>query len=284
MITRPQKGRIRRVVIGFDPSGEADALLEMAASLAGAAGAEMRGLFVEESALIDLAGLPFARVTRRGGRQGEPIDLSGMERALRHEAQACERALSSHASRVRVSWSFGRARGRLGEALGAAIDRGDLVAVTAGDFGSQPGHEALALARRAAAQGMGVVIVSPRRRRVPAPVVVLDDGDDGALEALEIGARVATVRHEPLVVMIVADSDDKAQQIEQRARETLPADIRPLFRHLAGLGIAHLAAMLRDTEPSLVVGDLNGALLGDDETAVRFMSAAKAPMLLIRPD
>lgn len=284
MITRSQKGRIRRVVIGFDPSGETDALLEMAASLAGAAGAEMRGLFVEESALIDLAGLPFARVTRRGGRQGEPIDLSGMERALRREALACERALSSHAGRVRVSWSFGRTRGRLGEALGAAIDRGDLVAITAGDIGAQAGREALMLARRAAAQGMGAVIVSPRRRRAWGPVVVLDDGDEGALEALEIGARVATVRGEPLAVMIVADTEEMAERIEQRDRETLPADVRPLFHRIAGLGIAPLAAMLRDTEPSLVVGNLAGALLGDDETAMRLMSAARAPMLLIRSD
>ncbi|QPC42601.1 universal stress protein [Kaustia mangrovi] len=271
------------MVIGFDPSGNADDVLEMAASLAAAMRAEMRGLFVEESALFDLAGLPFARAVPRGGRQSYPIDLSGMETALRRQAQACERALSSHAMRAHVAWSFGRSRGRLGEELGAAITGGDLVVINASGPGLEAGREALALARRAAERGMGAAIVAPRRRRVSGQVVVLDDGDEGALQALDLAARIAVERHEPLVVMVMAETAEEGGHIEQRARETLPADARPVFRHIVARGVSGAAHMLREMDPSLVVADLQGAVFGDDETAIRLMGAARAPVLLIRP-
>ena len=85
--------RPRRVIIALDPEAQCSSALEAAARIAAQRGAELVGLFVEDSALIDAAALPMTRNIRRSGAAEEAVDARRMEQGLRFWAARAEAML-----------------------------------------------------------------------------------------------------------------------------------------------------------------------------------------------
>ncbi len=102
----------RRVVIACDAVGENRSGIETAASLAAWWNAALRGVFVQDEALLNLAALPFARHVGASGAISEERDestiLSQFEIGARHARAALEAAARRH----EVGWSFDVVRGQ----------------------------------------------------------------------------------------------------------------------------------------------------------------------------
>jgi hypothetical protein len=112
---------IRRIVAGFDAGGCRLGTLRALAALAAETGAELLGVFIEETDLLRLAQLPFAAEIGYPSAMARGLDPRTLERALRVRAEALRAALGSAASR----WTFRVARGHPAEVLAAALAEGD---------------------------------------------------------------------------------------------------------------------------------------------------------------
>jgi nucleotide-binding universal stress UspA family protein len=124
------RGLIERIVVPLDAAAEHRAALDTAARLARRWGARLHGVFVEDSDLIHLSRLPFARQFSFGVGI-EQITEESVERQLRAFAAAARRDVEAAARRYGVEWSFEIAPGAAADAALIASERDLLVAGSA---------------------------------------------------------------------------------------------------------------------------------------------------------
>jgi nucleotide-binding universal stress UspA family protein len=97
---------IRRIVVALDDSADSRLVLEEAVALAARMKAELSGLFVEDTTLLNAAQLSLTRQVNFSGQTVEALDSQGLERVLRGQAEAIRRALGQAAQRHDLTWSF----------------------------------------------------------------------------------------------------------------------------------------------------------------------------------
>jgi hypothetical protein len=132
-----------RIVIELAPGLPARESLEAAAALADRVGAELVGLFVEDTELLRFAALPFALEIGFASAQRRRLDVTAVERSFLADAAEAQRALARAAERGAIRWSFRVARGLamrelLAAAMGTATEAAtrDLRLLLLGDGGS----------------------------------------------------------------------------------------------------------------------------------------------------
>lgn len=113
--------RIRRVVACFAPGSMARP--QAVARLAQELEAEFLGLFIEDLELLRFASLPFAREVGLASASLLSMDLAGLERQLRAQAQLLEQALQSIFG-PSPGWSFRVERATPAGAVAAALAEG----------------------------------------------------------------------------------------------------------------------------------------------------------------
>ncbi len=267
----------RRIVVMLGGHDEAGAAMQAAAMLAGATGASLAGLFVEDQELLDLAGLSgMVTVTGHAGH----LTLDRMERALREEARRCRKAMADLAGHANLSFEFTSVRGDRRTLLGTATLKGDIVLCQA-SLGGPGAGEVIASARHSASAAAGVALIAPLARLGSGPVVAIDDGDDCGRDTVALAARLANQRHARLIVMALADDRAAAEAITARAR-TIAGHADFSTRVLPGDDTSRLAEELVATQPCCVVADLEGRPFSDDETVASLARAARAPLILLR--
>lgn len=181
----------------------------MAAGIAAALNAELEGVFVEDTELLRLAGLPFLREFRIATLGENLLDSERLQRELRAAARGVRERLARSAGELGLAWSFRVWRGDLeAEILGAALDAELFTLGRIGRFAP--------LRRR------------PRPPAFGAPVGnllvgVLFNGTDAADRALsiaiELGARHAT----RLVVILQPQEGADTSTLQTRTLDRLGA-------------------------------------------------------------
>ncbi|MCC2111036.1 MAG: hypothetical protein KDJ16_03270 [Hyphomicrobiales bacterium] len=243
----------RRVVVEFGPGEQPERLLDAAARLASAVRADLSGLFIEDSALLDLAGLPFARALAPRPQPARSLRRPDMEAMYAALARRCQRDLEIAAKAARLGWTFEVLRGERHAILQSAGAGADFVVVST-EAECQIGIDPFHSARQAASGVAGVVVVHKAMRATARGPVVILDGDDKAAESIRaIAADLAAAQSVPL--NIVAASAD----------------------------IGDIVAELERLRPSFVVADIEAPLFAEDPSIRRIARAASAPVLLIRP-
>ena len=249
--------RPRRVIIALDPEAQCSSALEAAARLAAQRGAELVGLFVEDSALIDAAALPMTRNIRRSGAAEEAVDAQRMRQGLRVWAARAEAMLNAAAARWHVQCSFRVARGDVAERLLAEAGDCELLALgTVGrrSAGARIGGTARRIARSAKCSVMVMRCEGLRHR----PVIVLYEG---AARALAMGAELADMHSCPLEVLAVGADDAAAQAAEAEAADWLAEhDVAATVHGHAGHDAQAIYALLSDRSPNAIIVDRQGAL------------------------
>ena len=134
---RPAREPVKRksaskILVALDTASECLATLEMAARVATQTEAELVALFIEDSDLIRLAGLPFARELNRSSGTERRLEPPHMARALRAQQQRVNQVLVQIKQRLAVQTSL-----RVVQGLGAGvliIEGLDLARVPPGDY------------------------------------------------------------------------------------------------------------------------------------------------------
>lgn len=116
--------KLRRIIVGFDAGACRRETLQAIAALAAETRADVLGVFIEDTRLLELARLPFAAEVGHASALPRGLELESLERALRLHAEALRRALAEAFEPSAVQWSFRVARGLDVETLAAALAEG----------------------------------------------------------------------------------------------------------------------------------------------------------------
>lgn len=251
--TRPMK----RVLVAMGPAAESRAALEAAARIAAESEAELVGLFVEESDLLEAASLPLTRVVRSSDFTLATLDRSTMEQGLRVWAAQARATFASVAERWNLRTSFRVVRGSVSEMLLAETRACDLVAlgtVSRPSLRRRLGSTARLLARRASCS-----VLLSRGGQASLPILVLYEGND---DTLAMGESLARLNAVPLRVL-VGDDD-----LARRAKTWLAESGRDLSPEPLDSAAPHdVAAALAGEAVGIVVLDRKGEIGGRVDAA-----------------
>jgi hypothetical protein len=195
-----------RIVLAIDTGSLTGPALEAAAALAAGLQSELSALFIEDERLLRVAALPMAHEMGLWSAQRQRIALEDMERALRIQAERLRQAVGQTARRLTLTWTLEVLRG---EILATSLERvrpEDLLVVGKGRVPLPPRERARAGAFPALAAR---------------PVIVLFNGSDSALRALEAGHALARIIPTELSVLVTASTPQYFEERRARAAQWL---------------------------------------------------------------
>jgi len=252
----------QRVLIALDAAELSVAGLEEVARLAAGLQAELVGLFVEDTDLLEAAALPMTRIMPSHARTSGVLDAALMQRAFRIRSAETRKSLETTALRWKVRWSYQVTRGPVAEQLLAQVRERDLLAmaVTGRQRQSRSGLAALAVAARAPCS----VYLLGRLRDAGLPVVVLYEGSQ---QALAIGRALAESHNRLLIVLALADSTEAAEALRASAQANLEDTVEVSALAVGSAGQIVKALQLR--HPGVVVFQRSGSLAPQTEQAAQ---------------
>jgi len=252
---------IKRIAVTLDALDLSVAALEQAVCLAGRMGAQLEGIFVEDTDMLQLAELPFLREVRRSSRSVEAMNATRMEQELRVLARRAERLLGEHAARHHVSWTFRIWRGSIDSDLLAAAMEADIFALT----------------RLGSTLTRGQV-TRPGR----SAIAVLYGDSESALRTLDTAAGLAAEQQASLNVLLPATRETDAAAMRQEAavrlgEQVLSAD----FIQIPDASLPSLLEALADTDSAALVLQRDHTLL-QTPTLRQCLDSLNCPLLVVR--
>ncbi len=274
----------RRILVALDASKESLAALEAAAGLAAQLDAELTGLFIEDTDLLNLAALPFSREAPALSRSGRLLDPERLARDFKSMAATARQALARTAEASHLQWSFRTTRGRIGAELLAAAREVDLIAV---GKGRRPLSGQVRLGRHtrtvATQTTCSMLFASTVSSPAEAPLAAVYDGSAPARGALALAARLSEREGKRLLVFVLGDSPATFAEHEIAVREQLRAlGVSAAIRRVRGAGLAEIVRAVRAEPVSLLV--VGAAALPSDEGAALDMLVEQSActVLLVR--
>lgn len=261
---------IRRIAVALDASGFSRAALETAICLAAALSAELEGIFVEDTNLMRLTGLPFLREIRPWSLAEEALSGQRMQRELRALARQAEQALVQAVGETGISWSFRVWRGRAEtESLIASFDA-DVLSLARSGLGTsvlmQPGF------------GSGT-----RPARYPAPAIaVLFSGSEQAVRALAAACHLATALNGLIKVLLPKIGGEDIANLRGKAEAVVAAYTqRATYVELSDLSVHTLARVVKSSRSTALITAAADPLL-QDRALSQCLGAISCPLLLVR--
>lgn len=197
---------IRRILVALDGSSASLAALDTAAELARTLDAELRGVYVEESDLLQLAEIaPLAREVDALSARVRPLEARRLRREVRVQSRRVRRRFERRVRAVEVRWSFERVRGTVpAELRRAAASEADLLVV--GLRGRSRGRGAGSTVRALLRQAVLPLMVLPRGARMGGRVYVAVRDPEADRRALDVASAVAA-GGAPLHALLVAEGE-----------------------------------------------------------------------------
>lgn len=265
-------------MLGLQPGAHDRAML-LAVELADLLHLDLLGLFLEDSGLRDLAGIPFSREFRPLEGGWHAIDLERLSHDFELAAGSIERKFMEAAKRLPTGYQFEIARGPTADTFASVSRSDDIVMLVEPrspvERATQQFSWLLEGAFRSAA---AVMLVPPHIARTRGPVVAIatssDDPSIGAAAAIAFAAK------EELVII----ETDGVEADDPRIRQ-LAADTGLVIRRRAAANVrladpAACAQAFRQITERLIVMT-RGALA---ERAASAVSAARrVPVLIVEP-
>ena len=254
---------VRRLMLALDAAQCAGADLMLAVELAALIGADLEGLFVEDSDLLSLAQLPFVREV--GGRSGQdrPIIRESMESLLRRRVQRVVSELERAGKARNVVVSHRTARGKVVRQALAQCESRDAVLLHA--------HGSL---RPVTRRGVAATAAGP--------VMVWYEDGPAAAASFDIAVSLARQLRSDLLVgfpsgPLVRESDVRGQLASWLT--LAPGRVR--LRAIAGLDVDALISAARAARATQIVLAA-GASLATVEMLERMLSRLGSGVILVR--
>jgi hypothetical protein len=260
-VSAPPPPYVRRLMLALDAGQCAGADLMLAVELAALIGAELEGLFVEDSDLLSLAQLPFVREV--GGRSGQdrPIVRESMESLLRRRVQRVASELERAGKERNVAVSHRTARGKVVRQALAQCESRDAVLLHA--FGS--------------------VRLVPRRVCAAAgPVMVWYEDAATATASFDIAVNLARQLRSDLLIGFAASRFVTESEIRGQLRSSIAlAPGRVGLRAVEGTDVDALIGAARAAKATQLVLAAGGRL-ATVEMLERMLSSLASGVILVR--
>jgi len=280
MNKQDEQQAIRRILVALDASLDSLAALEAAAELAASLEAELHGLFVEDSRLLRLSGLPVAREVRYPFVAPAKLDRTRMERALRAQAAQARQALAAASERRHVAWSFQVVRGEVAPEVLAAALEADLLTLGRASRPLIRKVRTGSTARAAAENAPCCVLVLQRDAGIHPPVLVTYDGSPTAQKALMIAARLARPQAGSLTVLVISETEARAQRLQTEATDSPYGQVvKVRYRWLTDATCATLIQETQNEKSGVLV--LSSTVI-PQEALQTLLDTVDCPVLLVR--
>lgn len=268
----------KRLVLGLQP-GAHDRTMHLAVELADLLHLDLLGLFLEDSSLRDLAGIPFSREFRPLGGGWHVIDLDRLLRDFELAGRSIERKFMGAAKRLRTGYQFEVARGSLAKTFASLSRRGDIVMIVEPRSPAERATQQFAWLLEAAFRSAAAVMLVPPQivRARGAVVAIATSPDDPSIHA---AAAIASAAKEELVI-IAADGHGADVRIRK-----LAADTGLSIEHVAVAGLklsdpAACALAFRQIQERLIVMTRSAFA---DQAASEIAAARRVPVLVVEPE
>ena len=271
---------IRRILVAVDASPSSLAALEDAAKLAAVWGAELAGVFVEDSELMRMAQLPFMQTVGSFSATAHRLDTRRLELGFRADAGRVRRALERIAEQERVEWTFRVVRGPVASEILAAAREADLIML--GRIGwSLAGRRRVGSTVVAIMQASSCpTLILHQGTPLGSPVLVAYDGSETAQKALSLATLLR--QNEPLDVLILADGPEAARALRDQAAQWLEQrGVEATFRQLVGADMGTLARTACDERGGVLVIPAEITPAGGEGLAA-FLNKIGCPALVVR--
>jgi hypothetical protein len=260
----------RRMLLDLGQSAGDGGGIEAAALLARLLELDLLGVFVEDEALLALAGHSFARELRLPSHAWSAMAAGEVEAGLCVAAERSRRLLVAHCARLGIAGGFEVLRGDAGSCVAALCEAADILALGAPDSAAGRAFGSFPRAWRAALGSAASVLLLPSRvARRGGPVVTL--ASRGGVD--EMALRLARAAGETLLVLEPPGISGDATA-EQAGR----AAVALTRRRIGGTGAAAILEGLGTTRESLLVLARDSARAGDGPP--RIAAQRRVPVLV----
>lgn len=228
------------ILVALDASPHSRAALAAAVELAAALQLELRGLFVEDIALLHLCGLPFGQEIGSFTATPRRLEQTHMEREFRMQASLLRKIMADVAGQQRIAWSFEVVRGIVTDQVLAAATSAQWLSM--GRVGNSPGKRTGSTAQAVARQTQRPVVIQSTNRKLTGPFTVVYTGTPASNNAMVLAMRLAGQDHSPLTVLVFGNPPPETLE-EQFATTNSDAyvhhvaDLRDLLVDLRGTTI-----------------------------------------------
>lgn len=276
------RGRVVLQLLTANPNVVA---IEAALRVAQAFQSSVETLFVEDMQVFDLASFPFAREISLTGRRTRAISSSEIEQEFRLAFASLQRRIEAMAKAAEVPIRQRIVRDDPVTALAttcAECGPWNVVAL-AEPFGTMS-SEALRSLFDAVADATGLVLVGPKARRTLGPVIVAVEDVDRLPSMIRAGERLAAVTNGPMVILPIADDDERVRWMEAQARLLLGerTDAQIITAGSARGATEVVAETLRRLNGGFIVSQFGGLVVPADRDLRALAAALECPLLLVR--
>lgn len=248
---------VNRVVIACDAVGENCASIEAAARFAGWWNAALHAIFVQDEALLNLAGLPFARHIGLGGDVSMAFDEATLLHQFDAHAGRVRAALEVAARAHAVGWSFDVVRGQLALATLPLDDR-DLLVIEASSrpFAGEFRLDSRWLTAALQAHRSILLVRNSGNKRGDIAAVVEKPGPS-AERTISAAAELARAGNRRLTVILAGEGFDRTRIATQLRgiSEKIAAQCRIEQQQPAGISLAlaadHDSLLVVDADPTV---------------------------------
>ena len=265
----------KRLVLGLQLNA-ADRTMRLAVEVANLLQLELLGLFLEDTSLRDLAGVPFAREFRPLGGGWHPLDPERLLREFEIAADNAERMFVEAAKGLVARYQFEVRRGSTAESFASVSRSGDIVMIAAPASPAERATQQFSwLIEAAFRSAAAVMLVPPHIARAKGPIVAIATGANDP--SLEIAGALAMAAKEDLVVVDADQGGGNQLLLSKLASAGLA------IRYVAGsdkpiLDANAFARIFRGLEERLVVV---GRSRLADEAALSIATARRIPVLVV---
>lgn len=267
----PERTGTRRILVALDASPNSLAAVEIAAGIAARLQAEMHGVFVEDSMLLELAEYPFVRTMSLLSGRRVTLKRQDVEQTLKRQAGEAQQAVSIAASRHRVSASFQVRRGRISAEVAASATERDVILISRKlsqasglpvGRPAPPGETVRELLKNSSHS----ILILGDMVSEPENIFVAYDGSPASEKALMMAADLVDRRRpRALTVLILAGDEGSADPLREQAEAALFArGQRATLRTVALPTVDKLCINVSSLRPGLLVLGTGQNIQGKD--------------------
>ena len=252
--------------------------MQLAVELADLLHLDLLGLFLEDTSLRDLAGIPFAREFRSLGGGWHAIDLDRLSYDFELAARNIERMFTQAAKRLPTRSQFEIVRGPLAKTFASVSPTDDIVMIVEPVSAAERATQQFIWLLQAAFQSAAaVMLVPPPSLEAKGPMVAIAATPDDP--SIHTAAAIAIAAKEKLVVIEADGHDANDHHVHTLATDDLAVE-RISAARIALPDPAICAQAFRQTQERLIVMT-RGAF--EDATASTIAAARRVPVLVIEP-